>query len=68
MADLKFPDLPTDGNRWTAQQHEQAVAAYLQAVANGDPDAGRLRTLIRLHGCPGMGIGPESGVTFKSSQ
>lgn len=42
-----FPAVPASG-QWTAAEHDQAVAAYEYALSVGDPDAGRMRTVIGL--------------------
>lgn len=42
-----FPAIPASG-QWTPEEHDQAVAAYQYALDTGDPDAGRMRTVIGL--------------------
>ena len=63
----KFPDPPAGGGKWTAAEHDAAVAAYEAALAAGDPDAGRMRTLLGLYGVPGREIhtGVPWGQAFK---
>ena len=56
-----FPDPPASG-RWTESQHDAAVAAYEAALAVGDPDAGRMRTVLGLFGAPGKEL--QSGVAW----
>lgn len=61
-AAAQLPAVHSDGSCWTEDEHDQAVAVYLRAVESGDPDAGRMRTVIGLHKHPHKGIGKESGV------
>lgn len=53
----QFPAPHADGSHWTDEEHAEAVAAYLRAVEDGDPDAGRMRTVLSLFKHPQKGIG-----------
>ncbi len=53
----RFPAPHADGSRWTEDETDAAVEAYLYALDNGDPDAGRMRTVIGMFKHPKKQIG-----------
>lgn len=57
-----FPAPPADGGHWSEAEHDVAVAVYEAALAAGDPDAGRMRTILGMNRHPLKSL--HSGTRF----